>query len=257
MFDHCRRAGAHGPSLERIATGDHQTVKLDQGDKVIFSADPIPGNESNVYRLIDLLSRHGINVSYSDISSDLHVSGHASSKELMMLMAMIKPKFVMPTGGTHRHNIQYGKLAMEMGIPKDHILMPENQTIVIEPGANVHFGESIDLKNVYVESGIVTEADEHIMDRKMMFQEGVVVAVLGVSKTGGLSSLDLIPKGITTKIDDKIMALIKEGFAKSLGTQDITRDRLYSKDRISKEISRLFINQIGKNPVVIPIIIED
>ena len=249
--------GQMGSSLERIATGDHQTVKLDQGDKVIFSADPIPGNESNVYRLIDLLSRHGINVSYSDISSDLHVSGHASSKELMMLMAMIKPKFVMPTGGTHRHNIQYGKLAMEMGIPKDHILMPENQTIVIEPGANVHFGESIDLKNVYVESGIVTEADEHIMDRKMMFQEGVVVAVLGVSKTGGLSSLDLIPKGITTKIDDKIMALIKEGFAKSLGTQDITRDRLYSKDRISKEISRLFINQIGKNPVVIPIIIED
>ncbi len=249
--------GQMGSSLERIATGDHQTVNLDQGDKVIFSADPIPGNESNVYRLIDLLSRHGINVSYSDISSDLHVSGHASSMELMMLMAMVKPKFVMPTGGTHRHTIQYRKLAGEMGIPADHVLMPENQAIVIEAGGNVHFGDSIDLKNVYVESGLITQADEHIMDRKMMFQEGLVVVVIGLSKTTGLTNLDIIQKGITTPIDPKAMTLIKEGFAKSVGPQDLSRDRLYSKDRISKEISRLFIEHVGKNPVVIPIILED
>lgn len=73
--------GQMGSSLERIATGDHKAVTLDPGDKVIFSADPIPGNESNVYGLIDLLSRHGMGASYSDISSDLHVSGHASAKE--------------------------------------------------------------------------------------------------------------------------------------------------------------------------------
>jgi ribonuclease J len=174
-----------------------------------------------------------------------------------MLMAMVKPKFVMPTGGTHRHNIQYGKLAGEMGIPADHVLMPENQVIVIEPGGNVHFGDAIDLKNVYVESGLITEADEHIMDRKMMFQEGVVVAVLGVKKDGSLSSLDIIPKGITTAIEGESLKLIKEGFASSMSSQDITRDRLYSKDRISKEISRLFVEHIGKNPVVIPIIIEE
>ncbi len=249
--------GQLGSSLEKIATGDHHTVKLDSGDRVIFSADPIPGNENNVYRLIDLLSRHGINVSYSDIASDLHVSGHASSKELMMLMAMTKPKYVMPTGGTHRHNIQYGKLAMEMGIPGDHVLMPENQTVVIEPGGIVRFGDPIELKNVYVESGLITQADEHIMDRKMMFQEGVVVVVLGMDKEGKLKDLDIIPKGMSTIIDANILQLIKEGFAKSLGQEDITRDRLYSKDRVSKEISRLFIEHVDKNPVVIPIIIED
>ncbi len=249
--------GQMGSSLERIATGDHQTVKLDPGDKVIFSADPIPGNESNVYRLIDLLSRHGINVSYSDISSDLHVSGHASAKEIMMLMAMTKPRYAMPTGGTHRHNIQFGKLAVEMGIPADHVLMPENQTIIIEPGGAVHLGETIDLKNVYVESGIVTQADEHIMDRKMMFQEGVVVTVLTIGKSSDKLEIDLIPKGITTQIDPNALLKIKENFAKSMASHDMTRDRLYSKDRIAKEMSRLFIEHIGKNPVVIPIIIED
>lgn len=248
--------GQMGSSLERIATGDHQTVKLDPGDKVIFSADPIPGNESNVYRLIDLLSRHGINASYSDIASDLHVSGHASSKELMMLMAMTKPKYVLPTGGTHRHNIQYGKLAVEMGIPADHVLMPENQEIIIEAGGVVHLGESIDLKNVYVESGMITEASDHIMDRKLMFQEGVVVVVLSLPKSGDKLEIDIIPRGINTQIDGEVILKIKEQFASSLQKEDMTRDRLYSKDRISKEISRLFIDQIGKNPVVIPIIIE-
>ncbi|MFZ2199977.1 MAG: ribonuclease J [Microgenomates group bacterium] len=249
--------GQMGSSLERIATGDHKSVKLDPGDKVVFSADPIPGNESNVYRLIDLLSRHGINVSYSDISSDLHVSGHASSMELMMLMAMTKPKYVIPTGGTHRHNIQYGKLALKMGIPEDHILMPENQSIIIESGGNVHFGDHIDLKNVYVESGLITQDDAHILDRKMMFQEGVVVVVLGMRVSGGIKDIDIIPKGINIQIDPVALKTIKEQFATVMGTQDMTRDRLYSKDRISKEISRLFIEHIGKNPVVIPILIEE
>lgn len=248
--------GQLGSSLEKIATHTHHTMELDPGDKVIFSADPIPGNESNVYRLIDLLSRHQINVSYSDISDDLHVSGHASANEIMMLMAMIKPKYVMPTGGTYRHNIQFGKLASKMGIPENRVLMPENEPIVIEKGGVVRFGDPIELKNVYIESGIVTEADEHILDRKMMFQEGVVVTVLTLSKPGGKPELDIIPKGITTQIDPQALVKIKERFISGLGSQDMTRDRLYSKDRIAKEISRLFVEYVGKNPVVIPIIVE-
>jgi ribonuclease J len=249
--------GQMGSSLERIATGDHQTVKLDPGDKVVFSADPIPGNESNVYRLIDLLSRHGINVSYSDISSDLHVSGHASAKEIMMLMAMTKPKYVMPTGGTHRHNIQYRKLAGEMGIGEERVLMPENQAIVIEPGGVVHLGDPIELRTVYVESGIITQEDEPIEARKLMFQEGVVVVVVSTPQGGGQVEVDIIPKGVTIQLDSTAMSDIKAKFLASLDNRDITRDRLYSKDRISKEISRLFIEHIGKNPVVIPILVED
>lgn len=249
--------GQMGSSLERIATGDHKAVTLDPGDKVIFSADPIPGNESNVYRLIDLLSRHGMGVSYSDISSDLHVSGHASAKEIMMLIAMTKPKYAWPTGGTHRHNIQFSKLAGEMGMSLDHVMMPENQAVIIEPGGHVRLGETINLKNVYVESGLITEADEHIMDRKMMFQEGVVVVVISTTKQTGKLEIDIIPRGITTQIDSQVFTDIKLEFASIMDVQDMTRDRLYSKDRVAKEMSRLFIKHVGKNPVVIPIIIEE
>lgn len=249
--------GQLGSSLEKIASGEHKSVTLDAGDKVIFSADPIPGNENNVYRLIDMLARLGIIVSYSDIADDLHVSGHASSKELMMLMAFTKPRYVLPTGGTHRHAIQYRKLAVEMGIPYDHVIMPENQSILLEPGGVVRMGETLELKNVYVESGQVSRAEGPLKDRKLMFQEGVVVVLMTVNQTSHTLEVDMIPKGVTAHIDPGAMAEIKSSFKTELKLADITRDKLYSKDKISKVVSRLFIDKIGKNPVVIPVIIED
>lgn len=247
--------GQLGSSLERIGSGTHPIINLEPGDKVIFSADPIPGNENNVYRLIDMLSRHQINVSYSDIADDLHVSGHASSMEILMLMAMTKPHYVMPTGGTHRHNIQFGKLASKLGITADRVMMPENQEIVIEPNGTVHLGNEIKLKNVYVESGMITAESSHITDRQIMFQEGVVVAVLNRSSSGALE-VELIPRGITTQYDPAILSQMKVELIKRLGKADITADSLYSKDKIAKELSRIFVEKIGKNPVVIPILIE-
>lgn len=247
--------GQMGSSLERIGMGTHKTVNLEPGDKVIFSADPIPGNENNVYRLIDLLSRHQINVSYSDIADDLHVSGHASSMEILMLMAMTKPKYVLPTGGTHRHNIQFAKLAGKLGIMGERVLLPENQMILIEPGGIVRLGEEIKLKNVYVESGMVTEGNEHITDRKTMFQEGVAVVV--ISQGQGKTEADIIPKGINTHIDPSAISKIRLALIEKLGRGDITRDPMYSKDKISKEVSRLFVEHVGNNPVVIPIIVTE
>lgn len=245
--------GQLGSSLERIAIGEHKWISLDEGDKVIFSADPIPGNEANVYRLIDLLSRHKLNVSYSDISDDLHVSGHASAKELVMLMAMTKPKYVLPTGGTYRHMIQYRKLAEDFGLPKDRVLMPENQQIILEPGGVVRYGDTLVLKDVFVESGLITENSEHVRDRRLMFQEGVVVVV--ISKLEGKTEIDLIPRGFPRPLETSLITNMKTQIIELFGANDITRDKLYSKDRISKDVSRIFIKHVGKNPVVIPILV--
>ncbi len=249
--------GQLGSSLDKIATGDHWAITLDPDDKVIFSSDPIPGNENNVYRVIDMLSQRGITVSYSDISDDLHVSGHASSTELMMLMAMTKPKYVIGTGGTHRHMIQYARLARQMGLTDNQILMPENKQIVISQGGVVSLGDPVEVKTVYVESGEITHTDKPIQDRQIMFQEGVVVTVITISADGSGFEIDLIPKGITKYLDSGMMTEIKSALLKSLNLEDLTQDKLYSKDKIAKEVGRLFIKKISKNPVVIPVIIKD
>lgn len=249
--------GQLGSSLDKIATGEHWAIKLDSGDKVIFSADPIPGNESNVYRLIDMLASRGIVVSYSDISDDLHVSGHASAKELMMLLAMTKPKFVIPTGGTYRHMIQYKRLAKQSGLTDEQILIPENRQILVNQGGAVTLGDPIKIKPVYVESGEITHTDQPIEDRKIMFQEGVVVTVVTVHSDGGNLEIDIIPKGITKYLDAEMMREIREELLKVIRPEDVVRDKLYSKDKIAKEVGRLFIKKINKNPVVIPVIIKD
>lgn len=249
--------GQLGSSLDKIAIGEHWAVSLDPGDKVIFSADPIPGNESNVYRVIDMLAENGIIVSYSDISDDLHVSGHASASELMMLIAMTKPKYVLGTGGTYRHMIQYERLARKMGIPKEKILMPEDRQILVKEGGVVELGDSVEVKTVYVESGEISRSDQPIKDRKLMFQEGVVVTMITVEKGSSSLDIDLIPKGITKYLQPEMLGEIKASLLKKLQRQDIVRDRLYSKDKIAKEVGRLFMDKIGKNPVVIPVIINN
>lgn len=249
--------GQLGSSLDRLAAGDYKDISLSPGDKVIFSADPIPGNEQNVYRLIDVLAKQGIVVSYTDISDNLHVSGHASSRELMMLMAMTKPRYVMPIGGTYRHMVQYKKLARQMGIAEDRVILNEDTVININPGGNITLGERLNLRRVYVEGGEITVAEKQIGDRKLMFQEGVVVVLITLSPGVNTVDIDLIPKGITKHLDSGTIGAIKEELAKLIKAQDVRADKLYSKDRIAKEVSRLFVQKIDKNPLVVPIIIED
>lgn len=249
--------GQLGSSLDRLARGDHRDITLEKGDKVIFSADPIPGNEQNVYRLIDALAKQEVVVSYTDISDNLHVSGHASSRELMMLMAMLKPAYVMPIGGTYRHMIQYQKLAVEMGIPAGNTIINEDTVVEIYPDKTVRTGAKIVLKKVYVEGGEVTNADKQIGDRKLMFQEGAVVVLVSLPQGQNTVDVDIIPKGITKYLDESVMGEIKASLVKNISAQDVRADRLYSKDKIAKEVGRLFVEKIDKNPLVIPIIIED
>lgn len=247
--------GQMGSSLTRIAQDDHE-IFVEHGDKVIFSADPIPGNEKNVYRVIDMFSRKGVEVSYSDISDDLHVSGHASSRELMMLMAMTKPKYVMPIGGTYRHMVQYAKLARKMGYKDDNILLSQSEVIYLEPSGVVRKAEQIELKTVYVEGSDVSISEDRIDDRKLMFQEGAVVVLITLRKSGA-PEIDFIPKGILKELDPKTTLLIKQGLQTSLKDVGPRDDRVYIKDRVAKAANQLFIKTLRVNPLIVPVVIEE
>ncbi len=144
-----------GSSLERIAGGQYPGIKIKPGDKVVFSADYIPGNEVAIHRLIDNLSRQGADVSYSDILDDLHVSGHASAEELALMLALTRPKYILPIGGAFRQMKQYSLLAQKMGYQQTNVLMPSrNQTVEILPGGQVYLGGKMDLRTKLVSSKI-------------------------------------------------------------------------------------------------------
>ncbi len=140
-------------ALVRIAKGEHRSVTAKPDDVVVFSADPIPGSEAAVYKLIDDLSKLGCDVHYSANSEDTHVSGHGSAQDIMLLIQLVNPHYVAPIGGSYRHMAHF----------EEHVAMPlgykENEIFLLEEGDSLHLqnhhitkGEHIPVKDILIAS---------------------------------------------------------------------------------------------------------
>ncbi|HWJ03064.1 MAG TPA: ribonuclease J, partial [Verrucomicrobiae bacterium] len=116
-------------ALTRMAMSDHRRVDIQPGDTVIISASPIPGNEKLVARTIDLLYKQGANVIYESLSG-IHVSGHASQEELKLMINLVRPTYFMPVHGEYRMQIKHGRLAEELGVPRENIIVAENGNVL-------------------------------------------------------------------------------------------------------------------------------
>src|SRR3989338_6931070 len=194
-------AGAQGQpesALSRAANEDHKLVKLKDGDSVIFSADPIPSTEAAQSALIDNLSRLGVNVYYSAITSDLHVSGHAALEELRLMVNLAKAKFIFPIGGTFRHMKAFSRMAQDLGYKKEDVLLPEDGDILEIKKESIKLIGTVDVQNVYVDGLGVGDVGHVILrDRQKMNEEGIAVVVVSVDQHTGklLSDVDIISRG--------------------------------------------------------------
>ena len=118
-------------ALSRFANGNGETqVKVKETDTIIFSADPIPGYEKQVHILINKLTLKGATVVYSDINDELHVSGHGSQNDLMLMLGLTRPKYIIPIGGEPRHVKQYQLIANKMGYKNSQIFSPKEREAV-------------------------------------------------------------------------------------------------------------------------------
>lgn len=142
-----------GSALERITAGEFRDVQIESDDKIIFSVDPIPGNELAIHKLIDDLSRLGATVSYSDILDDLHVSGHAAQNELSLMISLARPKYLVPIGGAFRQMRQYSLLAQRMGYAEKQIVLPDRgDTVEMTNDGRVKLGPQFFSKTRFVKS---------------------------------------------------------------------------------------------------------
>ncbi len=120
-----------GSALEKLSLGKHQLLKLKESDVVIFSADPSPpGVITNVNKMIDNLTKIGVEVHYYEIQENLYVSGHGTSEDIKMLFALIKPKYLLPIGGDFRYMRTYQQLAQQMGYQKHEVILPEENQVL-------------------------------------------------------------------------------------------------------------------------------
>lgn len=255
--------GQPGSALSRVANNDHKFIQFKAGDTVVFSADPIPGSELAQYDLIDQLNKVGCKVIYSSMTSDLHVSGHAAAEELKTMVNLAKPKYLLPIGGQYRHMRVFADMMQIMGYSKDRILLPEDGEILEITKEKVQIKGKIPLSNVYVDGLEIGDVGSIVLkDRQIMSEEGVVIVVVPVEKASGqlAGNVDVISRGFSFGDDEQDLMESAEEMIKGLfekrQTGDIHRDWRYIRHRIEETLERLFYQEIKRNPLILPMIVE-
>ncbi|MBI2196250.1 ribonuclease J [Candidatus Daviesbacteria bacterium] len=257
-------AGAQGQSdssLVRAANEEHKQVILKEGDSVVFSADPIPSTESAQSALIDSLSRLGLNVYYSAVTSDLHVSGHAALEELRLMINLIKPKSLFPIGGTFRHMEAFSKMAVDMGYDKKQLLEAEDGDILEIKGEDIKITGKVDVQNVYVDGlGIGDIGHVVLRDRQKMSEEGVVVVVVSVDQHTGklVSEVDIISRGfvfeeMAKELLSEAKTVVKDALQKHTHK---TADWRFIRRIIEDALDKFFHQATERRPLILSVVVE-
>ena len=259
--------GEPSSALARMSRGERGGSKMVQiipGDTVIISADPIPGNEELVHRIINRLFQRGANVVYSKIAR-VHVSGHASQEEEKLLLDLIKPRFFVPVHGELRHLHQHARLAREMGIPADHVFVVENgQVLEFNDKGEGRVAERIPGGYVFVDgSGVGDIGPAVLRDREALARDGFVVAVVYADlQTGAVSEKpELISHGfVYRKGADELMDLagahLRETLQKKIATDGpIAKAR--AAQLVRDTLAEFFHDETKRRPMIIPVVVEE
>lgn len=249
-------------ALTRVASDEFNGLRLSYNDTVIISASPIPGNERMIYNVINNLYRHGARVIYESLA-EVHVSGHACQEELKLIHTLVKPKFFIPVHGEHRHLQKHAELAMRMGMPPTNIIITDIGNTVHVTKNSIRLGDNVPAGSLLVDGlGVGDIGSTVLRDRKHLAEEGLIVAVLGVnSLSGELFGIDISSRGFVYTKDesDKLMNEAKEVAKNALANLDMkgVSDWTPIKNAVRKELKNLFFKKTRRNPMIIPVIMEN
>ena len=256
--------GEPNSALQRMANGDHKSVKLREQDTVILSSTPIPetGNDALIGDMVDNLMRMGVHVFRHetheiDNAGPLHVSGHASIDEYKDMIDMTKPKFFMPIYGSYRSKQRHLDIALEQGIPRDHMHNAENGEVVEFTKEAMESVGTVPVGTVLVDQAGSIVSNVVVKDRLMMSQDGIVAVVLTVDARGGklLTSPDIISRGfIYIRDSEELMgqfrAELKRVVQQRFSRVDLDRFKVELKDHVT----HFLYEQTQRSPIVIPVI---
>ncbi len=252
--------GQENSGLSRIANGEHRDIRLSEKDTVIFSSDPIPGNEVLIYQLIDTIAKKGCRVLYSGYAENVHVSGHASQEEMLELISMTRPANLIPIGGNFRHMAAYRTLAQNNGIKTQNVFLVEDGQEIVFSGNMAKSGRKIPVKNVFVDEISGGEIEQFVIrDRQKISQEGIVVIMAEVDvQTGQLvNKPTIILRGLPSKdavlIDERVSKELKKALSKNRGR--IT-NFIHVKKVINEVSTTTIFRAVRRRPLIIPVVIE-
>jgi ribonuclease J len=252
-------------ALARMANRDYPHLKVKEGDTVVVSATPIPGNEISVGRVINNLFRLGADVVYG-AEARVHVSGHAAQEELKMALALLRPEFVVPFHGDFRHMVLYRKLAVGMGdlMPAENVFLAENGTIMeFSPGYGKVAGKA-QVGYVYVDGTSVGDVGTVVVrDRQMLARDGILMVVVSVDRTTGelVAGPDVVSRGFvymreSDGLIDSTKTVVRDALSTKNGAGAPEIDTNFINRKIKDVVSEYLYGQTRRRPMVLPVVME-
>lgn len=245
-------------ALSRMARSEHRQVEIKQGDVIILSSTPIPGNEKTVAEVVNDLFKKGAEV----IRDDTHVSGHAAEEELKLFHSLVKPKFFMPAHGEYRHLHKHAELAMELGMRRKDIAIASIGEVYELTHNTCRLVGTVPSGNVLVDGlGVGDVGNIVLRDRRHLSQDGLLVIVITLQKNSGVvvAGPDIVSRGfVYVRESENLMDEAKKVVRKSLDRCESKQIKEWSQIKsIVRDDLREFVWQKTKrSPMILPIIME-
>ena len=253
--------GEPGSALRRMAHNDHPAVELHEGDTVVFSATPIPGNERAINETIDRLFRIGCTV-VTAREYPIHASGHGYAEEIKLMIGLTRPKYLMPFHGDHKRIRLHGELAKQVGMEEDAIFRGENG-LPLEIDANgARFAEREQSGVIYVDGVDIGEpTDAALRDRRMLSADGIFVVVATISEQTGQSVAEpeVIFRGVPFRDDaEKLLDELRGQIDASLARA--AKEEIREVDLLEKvlhdDLGSFVYDRLRRRPMVLPVVVE-
>ena len=247
-------------ALSLMAAREHKWVKLREGDTVVLSSSLIPGNEPAIHRVVDGLYRTGADVFHMP-AAPVHASGHAAAEELRLMLSLVRPRWFIPIHGERRHLAHHAKIATEVGIAPDHVLICEDGDIV-EVGEKVQIAGRAPAGMTFVDGLGIGDVGEIVLrDRRKLSADGVVVVVVAVDAHHGqlLTGPDIVNRGfVFDETSGDILEAARERVMLSLqeSAKAEVVDRGVLEQNIRRTLGKYFYEVTQRKPVILPVIVE-
>ncbi|MFI3213402.1 MAG: ribonuclease J [Eubacteriales bacterium] len=253
--------GSQGESmaaLSRMASNMHRKIAIGPSDTIIFSSSPIPGNEKAVTKVINELLRKGAEV----IFQDAHVSGHACREEIKLIYSLVKPKYAMPVHGEYKHIIAHAKLAMELGIPEDHVFILSSGDVLELGQQEAGVIGKVQAGPILVDGlGVGDVGNIVLRDRQHLAEDGILIVVLALDRTEKMliSGPDIVSRGFvyvreSDELMDEARAIMLETVESCLDRGIVDWGKL--KSAIKDALSDYVWKKTKRRPMILPIILE-
>ncbi len=250
-------------ALPRLAVDNFKGIKIEAGDTVIVSARIIPGNEKTISRMINHIYKRGAHVFYDDGSQPpVHVSGHASSEELKLMLNLLRPRFFVPIHGEYRQLFRHAELAKSLNAVRSKVLIAETGDRIQFNQEEAEIVGKVPVGRIFIDEGSLDELEDVVVrDRKHLAEDGIVLPVLAINKATG--KLETQPEIITRGFlfvdeEDSLISDSKARVIKTLEESSVEErtDWAVIKEKIRTDLRRFLFKQTSKRPLILPVILE-